>query len=214
MNLDSYKFTAHRGLFNNKDIPENSMKAFEAAMQKGFAIELDIQMTKDGYLVVFHDKSLKRVCGIKNEIPMLTLNEVKQARLCGTDSMIPTFEDVLMLVSGKVPLLIEVKEDENYEELMPKLMSLLERYEGEYMIESFDPRIVLWLKKNHPSVIRGQLSSKNIREVKNRLLKFILGNMFLNVITKPHFIAYLYTEVTPKFYKRHHKKSCSMDSKE
>ena len=52
MNLDSYKFTAHRGLFNNKDIPENSMKAFEAAMQKGFAIELDVQMTKDGYLVV------------------------------------------------------------------------------------------------------------------------------------------------------------------
>lgn len=206
MNLDSYKFTAHRGLFNNKDIPENSMKAFEEAMHKGYAIELDIQMTKDGYLVVFHDKSLKRVCGIKNEIPMLTLNEVKQARLCGTDSMIPTFEDVLMLVSGKVPLLIEVKEDENYEELMPKLMSLLERYEGEYMIESFDPRIVLWLKKNHPSVIRGQLSSKNIREVKNRLLKFILGNMFLNVITKPHFIAYLYTEVTPKFYKKHHKK--------
>ena len=199
MNLDSYKFTAHRGLFNNKDIPENSMKAFEAAMQKGFAIELDVQMTKDGYLVVFHDKSLKRVCGLKDEITMLTLNEVKQARLCGTDSMIPTFEDVLMLVDGRVPLLIEVKEDDNYEELMPKLIALLERYEGEYMIESFDPRIVLWLKKNHPSIIRGQLSSKNIREVKNRFLKFVLGNMFLNVITKPHFIAYLYTEVTPKF---------------
>ena len=143
MNLDSYKFTAHRGLFNNKDIPENSMKAFEAAMQKGFAIELDVQMTKDGYLVVFHDKSLKRVCGLKDEITMLTLNEVKQARLCGTDSMIPTFEDVLMLVDGRVPLLIEVKEDDNYEELMPKLIALLERYEGEYMIESFDPRIVL-----------------------------------------------------------------------
>ena len=179
MNLDSYKFTAHRGLFNNKDIPENSMKAFEAAMQKGCAIELDVQMTKDGYLVVFHDKSLKRVCGLKDEITMLTLNEVKQARLCGTDSMIPTFEDVLMLVDGRVPLLIEVKEDDNYEELMPKLIALLERYEGEYMIESFDPRIVLWLKKNHPSIIRGQLSSKNIREVKNRFLKFC-ANLFLN----------------------------------
>ena len=81
MNLDGYKFTAHRGIYDNKEVPENSMKAFEQAMLKGYAIELDIQMTKDGYLVVFHDSTLKRVCGIKDEITALTLNEVKQARL-------------------------------------------------------------------------------------------------------------------------------------
>lgn len=206
MNLDSYKFTAHRGLYNNKDIPENSMKAFEQAMLKGYAIELDIQMTKDGYLVVFHDQTLKRVCGVKDDITTLTLSEVKQARLCGTDSKIPTFEDVLMLVDGRVPLMIEVKSTDDYEDLMPKLMALLERYEGEYIIESFDPRVLLWLKKNRPSVIRGQLSSKNIREVKNRIMKIILGNMMFNKITKPHFVSYLYTEVSPKFYKKQHKK--------
>ena len=206
MNLDGYKFTAHRGIYDNKEVPENSMKAFEKAMLKGYAIELDIQMTKDGYLVVFHDSTLKRVCGVKDEITALTLNEVKQARLCGTDSKIPTFEDVLMLVSGRVPLMIEIKSTDAYEDLMPKLMALLERYEGEFIIESFDPRIVYWLKKNHPSVIRGQLSSKNIREVKNRIMKIILGQMMFNPFTKPHFISYLYTEVTPKFYKKQHKK--------
>jgi len=156
MDLNSYKYTAHRGLFDNKaGIPENSMDAFERAMLKGYAIELDVQMTKDGYLVVFHDQTLKRVAGLKEDITTMTLSEVKKAKLCGTESKIPTFEDVLMLIEGRVPLMIEVKSTPEYEILMPKLISLLEKYEGEYIIESFDPRILYWLKKYHPRILRG-----------------------------------------------------------
>lgn len=206
MNIEKYKYIAHRGLFNRLDTPENSMKAFENAIIKGYAIELDVNMSLDGHLVVFHDNSLKRMTGIKNDVNLLNLNELKKLKLLGTDNVIPTFEDVLMLVAGKVPLMIEVKRNERYKELMPKLINLLEKYDGEYVIESFDPRILYWLKKNAPSIIRGQLSSKNIREVNGRILKFLLGKMVFNVFTKPNFISYLYTEVNGKFYKKQKRK--------
>ena len=90
---------------------------------------------------------------------------------------------------------------------MPKLINLLQKYNGEYVIESFDPRIIYWLKKNSPDIIRGQLASKNIREVKNRFLKFLLGKMFFNFITKPQFVSYLFTEVDTKFYKKQKRKN-------
>ena len=99
MNIEKYRFIAHRGLFNRLDTPENSMKAFENAIEKGYAIELDVNMSLDGHLVVFHDISLKRMTGIKNDVNLLNLNELKKLKLLGTDNVIPTFEDVLMLVS-------------------------------------------------------------------------------------------------------------------
>lgn len=207
MKLDNYRYIAHRGLYNKLDTPENSMKAFENAIIKGYAIELDVNMTFDGYLVVFHDKSLKRMTGIKNDIDELNLNEVKKLKLLGSDNCIPTFEDVLMLVNGKVPLMIEIKTTDRYKELMTKLIKLLEKYKGEYIIESFDPRIIYWLKKNKPNITRGQLSAPNIREVKSRYMKALLGKMAFNFITKPHFVSYLYTEVNEKFYIKQKRKN-------
>ncbi len=207
MKLENYRFIAHRGLYNKLDTPENSMKAFENAILKNYAIELDINITLDGHLVVFHDQSLKRMTGIKNDVSELNLNEVKKLKLLGTDNCIPTFEDVLMLVNGKVPLMIEIKTTDRYKELMTKLIKLLEKYNGEFIIESFDPRIIYWLKKNNPDIIRGQLSAPNIREVKSRYMKVLLGKMAFNFITKPHFVSYLYTEVDEKFYNKQKRKN-------
>lgn len=207
MNIKDYKFIAHRGLYNKLDTPENSMKAFSNAIEKGYAIELDVNMTLDGYLVVFHDESLKRMTGIKNNITSLNLNEVKKLKLLGTDNNIPTFEDVLMFVNGRVPLMIEVKTNEKYKEVMPKLMNLLDKYNGEYVIVSFDPRVIYWLKKNALKVIRGQLAAKNIREAKSKFLKILLGKMFFNFLTKPNLVSYLYTEVDNEFYNKQKKKN-------
>ncbi len=207
MNLDKYKFIAHRGLYNKEDIPENSMRAFENAMDKGYAIELDVNMTKDGHLVVFHDNSLKRMTGMKMDVTMLELSEIKKLKLLGTDNKIPTMEDVLLLVSGKVPLMIEIKSNNKPKETTDKLMSLLEKYEGEYVIESFNPRIINYLRKYYPNVIRGQLAAKNIREVKSKFMSFLLGKMIFNAITKPHFISYLYTDMTDSMYKKYKKKN-------
>ena len=200
MNIENFKCIAHRGLFDREKIPENSMLAFEKAIEKGYAIELDVNMTKDGYIVVFHDNSLKRMTGIKNDIATMTLSEIKKLKLLGTENRIPTFEDVLLQVSGRVPLLIEVKINNRYKELMKKLINLLEKYNGNYSIQSFDPRIVYFLKKNAPQISRGQISSKNIREVKSRVLKILLGKMIFNVITKPNFISYQYLSINSKFY--------------
>ena len=200
MNIENFKCIAHRGLFDREKIPENSMLAFEKAIEKGYAIELDVNMTKDGYIVVFHDNSLKRMTGIKNDIATMTLSEIKKLKLLGTENRIPTFEDVLLQVSGRVPLLIEVKINNRCKELMKKLINLLEKYNGNYSIQSFDPRIVYFLKKNAPQISRGQISSKNIREVKSRVLKILLGKMIFNVITKPNFISYQYLSINSKFY--------------
>lgn len=206
MNFEGYKFVAHRGLFNRSDVPENSIKAFEACIQKGYAIELDVNMTKDGHLVVFHDNNLKRMTGIKHDITELNLNEIKKLKLLGTENKIPTLEDVILLLDGKVPLMIEIKRNDKYKELMPKLINMLDKYNGEYVVKSFDPRIVYWLKKNAPHVIRGQLADKNLREVKGRLMKFLLGKMFFNIFTKPHFISYQYTNMNSKMYNKYKRK--------
>ena len=202
MNIDKFKFIAHRGLFDREKIPENSMLAFDKALEKGYSIEIDVNMTQDGYIVVFHDNSLKRMTGIKNDITTMTLSEIKKLKLLGTENKIPTFEDVLLQVSGKVPILIEVRPNSKYKELMENLINLLEKYNGKYSIQSFDPRIVYWLKKNMPQISRGQISSKNIREVKSRILKILLGKMVFNVITKPNFISYQYLSINEKFYKK------------
>lgn len=206
MNWNKLRFVAHRGLYDRIDTPENSMKAFEAAIEKGYAIELDINMTKDGYLVVFHDENLKRMTGIKSNVASLELNEIKKLKLLGSDNTIPTFEDVLMLVSGRVPLMIEVKSNEKYKELLLKLVNILKKYNGEYIVESFDPRIVYWLRKNYPNIIRGQIAGRKIVDIKSKVLRFLLENMIFNIFTKPNFISYLYTQVDKKFYNKQRKK--------
>lgn len=206
MNWNRYKYIAHRGLYDRIDTPENSIKAFKNAIEKGYAIELDLNMSKDGYLVVFHDDSLKRMTGLKASITSLELSEIKKQKLLGSDNIIPTFEDVLMLVNGRVPLMIEVKTNERYKELLSKLMLMLEKYDGEYIIESFDPRVVYWLKKKYPKVVRGQIAGKRIVDIKSKVLRWFLGIMAFNPFTKPDFISYLYTQIDEKFYMKQKKK--------
>lgn len=206
MNWNRYKYIAHRGLYDRIDTPENSMKAFENAINKNYAIELDLNISKDGYLVVFHDDSLKRMTGLKASITSLELAEIKRQKLLGSDNVIPTLEDVLMLVNGKVPLMIEVKTNEKYKELLSKLMIMLEKYKGEYIIESFDPRVIYWLKKKYPNVIRGQIAGRRITDIKSKVLRWLLGIMAFNVFTKPDFISYIHTQIDDKFYNKQKKR--------
>lgn len=206
MNWNRYKYIAHRGLYDRIDTPENSIKAFKNAIEKGYAIELDLNMSKDGYLIVFHDENLKRMTGLKASITSLELSEIKKQKLLGSDNVIPTFEDVLLLVNGRVPLMIEVKTNERYKELLSKLMIMLEKYKGEYVIESFDPRVIYLLKKKYPDVVRGQIAGRKIIDIKSKVLRWLLGIMAFNPFTKPDFISYLYTQIDEKFYNKQKKK--------
>lgn len=183
---------AHRGL-DNGDVPENSMMAFKEAIDKKYAIELDIQKTKDNVLVVFHDENLERITGDKRDIAEVDYDELKKLRIEETDEVIPTLDEVIKLVDGQVPLLIEIKNGENAKELAIKTYEIMKDYEGDYAMQSFNPFILEWYAQNAPEVIRCQLAS-NFEGDKGRGLKsyekIILKNLLLNFKSKPHVLAY------------------------
>lgn len=190
-----YRYYTHRGLHQNQSItPENSLTAFQLAVEKGFGIELDVQLSKDGIPVVFHDFNLKRVCGIDKNINQLTFHELRQLSLFNSNEKIPHLQEVIDLVDGQVPLIIEIKTKHIDISVCHSILPILDNYKGIYCIESFNPLIVLWYKKNCPHVVRGQLSTNYLKSnpKQNKILSFVLQNLLFNFITKPNFICYNY----------------------
>ncbi len=186
---------AHRGLHDNdSDAPENSLAAFRKAVEAGFGMELDIQLSKDRIPVVFHDFTLKRVCGVEGKIRDYTLEELKTFRLYQSNEQIPTFAEVLKLVDGKVPLIVEFKGENTDVSLCPIADKLLQEYSGLYCVESFNPLMVAWYRRHHKDIFRGQLSEKFFSNGKKNILHFVLQNMMLNFLSKPDFISYKCTD--------------------
>jgi glycerophosphoryl diester phosphodiesterase len=187
---------AHRGFHDNKEGPvENSLRAFQQAVEHDYGIELDIQLSKDGEIVVFHDDDLLRAAGIDEEVHNLNYEELKDIKIFRSDEVIPLFSDVLSLVDGKTPIIVELKAESNRAlsyELCKKSFEMLRDYEGDYCIESFDPFIVGWFKKNAKAVVRGQLAMNRKRyyPVVKNVLAFMAGNLLLNFLGRPHFAAY------------------------
>lgn len=188
---------AHRGCHGN-GVPENSMLAFQIAKESGYGIELDVHLMADGNLAVIHDSSLKRTAGSEICIEDLTLPQLSEFALEGTQEKIPLLEQVLALYNGEAPLLIELKSyRDNYAELCQKTCRLLQDYKGLYCMESFDPRCVIWLKKNRPDIVRGQLAENYFKIADCKVpfvLKLILANHFMNFLSLPDFIAYRYSD--------------------
>lgn len=189
---------AHRGLYDNEHgIPENSMAAFRRAVDKGYGIELDVHLTADNQLVVFHDDTLTRMCGMNKKISSFLYSDLMQLRLLGTEEGIPLFKDVLELIDGKVPLIIELKVDGNNQNLLcPLVWQLLSRYKGDYCIESFHPFVLQWFKRHEPQVVRGQLSCNFFKENPHcDIVLFLMSNLMTNFFTHPDFIAYKYLDL-------------------
>jgi len=188
--LKGWKY-AHRGL-HDEVLPENSMAAFRAALEKGYGIELDIHLMKDGNLAVIHDTSLKRTAGADVKITDLTAEDLINYPLGGTEETIPLFSQVLELFAGKAPLIIELKSDGNAPELVATAIKAMAGYEGPYCMESFDPRCVCELRKQAPQIIRGQLTMDYFKEEKSTLpkaVKWILTQHAENILTMPDFVA-------------------------
>ena len=189
---------AHRGLYDNEHgIPENSMAAFRRAVDKGYGIELDVHLTADNQLVVFHDDTLIRMCGMNKKISSFLYSDLMQLRLLGTEEGIPLFKDVLELIDGKVPLIIELKVDGSNQNLLcPLVWQLLSRYKGDYCIESFHPFVLQWFKRHEPQVVRGQLSCNFFKENPHcDIVLFLMSNLMTNFFTHPDFIAYKYLDL-------------------
>lgn len=183
---------AHRGLFDNEsDAPENSMKAFRKAIDYGFGIEMDVQLTKDKVAVVFHDGKLERMCKVDGKVSDYTFAELQQFSLAKSKEKIPLFSDVLKLVDGKVPLIIEYKIDGVDTSVCAVGNEILENYNGVYCIESFNPFGVRWYKKHRKDVIRGQLSEDFLKNKSGKgMLYFVMTYLLTNFMAKPDFVAY------------------------
>ena len=185
---------AHRGLHSrDRSIPENSLAAFRLAAEEGYGIELDVQLSKDGEVVVFHDDTLDRVCGVHARVDDLTWDELRKLRLCGTEEGIPLFSEVLKNIQGCEALIVELKNGPRNRELCEKTLALLETYHGNVCIESFNPLIVAWFRFHAPDLVRGQLATTinnyaddNVRGVQ----AFLLHNTLLNFLARPQFVAY------------------------
>lgn len=181
---------AHRGLHGD-GIPENSMAAFRRACEAGYGIELDVHLSLDGEVVVFHDETLVRMTGDDRRLAELTLAELKSLSLAGTDQTIPTLAEVLSLVAGRVPILIELKGETRNTALCEKVAVLMQAYQGTYCFESFNPLLVRKIKKQLPACWCGQLYTDVCRDKGRRTLLYaILTAMALNCLARPDFIAY------------------------
>ena len=188
---------AHRGLHGN-GVPENSMEAFRLALEGGYGIELDVHLMKDSNLAVIHDASLKRTANADVKIEDLTLADLPQYRLEGTDETIPLFKDVLALYEGKAPMIVELKAERgNHAALAKAVCDMLDGYKGDFCLESFDPRVIHWLRKNRPDLCRGQLAENFFRSPTSKLppyLKFVLTHQLENFLVVPDFVAFKFAD--------------------
>ena len=185
-------YIAHRGLFDNPHIPENSMPAFKAAIKEGYAIELDIQLTSDNRLVVFHDETLQRMCNDPRTLRQLSYKDLIQLNLLDSGEKIPLFKDVLNMVNGRVPLFVEIKPEGRFLENARRTAAVLKKYNGIFCVQSFNPFVLLSFRKHSPKVLRGQLSSdfKKDGDTHSPILQFIMSNLLFNCFSRPDFISY------------------------
>lgn len=186
-------YIAHRGLFDNNTLwPENSLPAFRRAVEAGYGIELDVQLTKDYQMVVFHDGDLSRMCRAEGTVFQSTYKELCQYTLASSDEKIPLLRDVLEVIGGKVPLIVEIKQEGDWKETAKTLRDMMVDYPGLYCVESFSPLAMAWYRKNCPDILRGQLST-NFKKNGSSLpwwKRFVLTNLLTNFLSRPDFIAY------------------------
>ena len=196
------RYYAHRGLHGN-GVCENSMEAFRLAMESGYGIELDVRLTKDDRLIVFHDDTPERLCGEKRCVRAMRLEEIQKLSL-PDGQKIPLFGDVLSLVQGRVPLMVEIKSHKMGDtRVAAKTWEALKEYQGEYMVQSFDPFQLRYFRKTAKHVVRGQLARRcpkgNGFSV-SRLVQMMAGNLMFNRLSVPDYVAYQHTDTQKSCY--------------
>lgn len=195
--MKRYRY-AHRGLHDRRaGIPENSLAAFRRAIEHGFGAELDVHLLSDGSLAVFHDSALYRMTGRKGVLEELSAERLSSYRLDDTQERIPRLCDVLEQYEGTgLPLLVELKSYRgNHRALAARAVAELDQFRVPYLIESFDPRCLLWLRRFRPDIVRGQLAQDFLRTPVDAsgmggAMDRLLTSMAFNAATRPDFIAF------------------------
>ena len=197
--MEGYHY-AHRGYHDgNVAIPENSLSSFQAAIDAGYGIELDVQLSSDKVPMVFHDADLDRICGVEGKIWDYTCQELQEMKLFGTEETIPTLAQALELIGGQVPILVEYKMDKVDTDVCAYSHELLKEYDSPYAVQSFHPFALFWYRQNAKDVPRGILAKNFIRDKQEKgkdpsIVDFLTTNLMLNVVGYPDFIAYDYQD--------------------
>jgi len=193
------RYFAHRGLHTGDgSAPENSLTAFRMAANVGYGVELDVHITLDDQIVVFHDDDLARMTGVEGRIEDYTYEQLQALRLAGTSERIPLLTEVLDVIGGVGPIILEIKSGNRRALLCEKTCAILRDYPGDVCVECFDPRVLHWFRRHAPWYLRGQLAmppSHYDKQTTSRWLAFLCGNCLMNFIGRPQFIAY---EIGPK----------------
>lgn len=192
------RYFAHRGLHTSDgSAPENSLTAFRMAANVGYGVELDVHLTRDGKVVVFHDHALERMTGAEGNIEDWAYADLETLRLAGSGEKIPLLGEVLAAIGGAGPIILEIKPAARWKELCAEVVKLLADYPGDVCVECFDPRILFWFRRNAPGYLRGQLAMPmgHYEGEVSRPLAFLLSRGLLNFLGRPQFIAY---EIGPK----------------
>lgn len=196
------EYFAHRG-YHDSCVPENSKEAFKAAKDHGYGVELDVQLTKDNRLVVFHDADLERMCGVKKKIGDLTYEELSLYKFKDSNETIPLFEEVLALLEDR-PVICEIKTHKGVMDCSAcqPVCDAIQNYKGKVYVESFSPFVIRWFKKNRPDIIRGQLSMDFIknREGLTFVEAIMMKNLLIHCLSRPDFIAYSHRDQSAGFW--------------
>jgi glycerophosphoryl diester phosphodiesterase len=202
MNWLKETYITHRGLHGVSGWIENTRKSFTEAIDRGFGIEIDTNILKDGTVVVFHDKNLKRLCGVNRYLKDVTYDEIKDLKILDSNETIPTLSEVLDLIGGRVPLMIEVKPFGQKKRHAKAIKEALQSYPYTFAVQSYDPSIVYWFKRHAPELIRGQISEYFTDSKMSPLMRKLLRRMVFNGLTKPDFINYRLEDMPNKYIEK------------
>lgn len=180
---------AHRGL-HSPGVPENTMPAFEAAVRAGYPIELDVHVLPSGQVIVFHDHDLKRAAGLAQSLQHVDEHTLRAARLFGTDQRIPLFSELLELVAGKVPLLVEIKAHHQVSGVAPAIHAQLAGYRGDVALQSFNPYVLSWFRDHAPNLPCGQLAGPLFNDGLSTFERLASRTLLSMLVSRPDFINY------------------------
>lgn len=181
---------AHRGL-HGAGVIENSRAAFEAAIAAGHGVETDVQVSKDGIAMVFHDYELDRLTRKSGAVVERKAKKLEKIKLKGSDETIPQLTEMLALVDGRAPILIELKaKNRKVKKLCRSVADALKGYEGEAAVMSFNPEVGRWFAKHAPDIVRGLVVTEHDEISLAARLKGAVQRSASVFRAEPDFLAY------------------------
>ena len=180
---------AHRGL-HGADLPENSLAAFEAAVDAGLPLELDVHASLDAEAVVFHDESLLRMTGTKGDVRAWPWHRLRGLSLGGTTERVPSLAEVLRMVGGRVPVVVEVKNSGPVGVIERAVVRVLDRYAGAVAVQSFNPLSMAWFRRERPEIPRGLLAGDMLQTDFGLAKRVLLRRMLLAPHVRPAYVGY------------------------